>query len=379
MNCPKCGRENPDDAQVCNACGSPLAQPSAPAGPALVKTSGLAIAAFVLGLASLFTFGITAIPAVVLGIVSLVRIGRSGGRLTGTAFAVVGIVVPAVVCILFLGILLPALARVRQVAIRMTCGTNLSGIGKAMIIYANDYEDEFPRAGGRNSVWGGPVQWDAGNRFDAYGLNPNGTGGRATISSCFYLLVKYAEVTPKSFVCKGDHGTSEFTLSDYQRGDLELIDCWDFGPEPWRHCSYTYHMPFGLYPLTTSSEPGMAVAADRNPWIESPAGAAKNIQQFNPTGTTRQQKYGNSISHQEDGQNVLYLDNHVAFEKRSYCAIDHDNIYTYWDGGDIRRGAPPLVGSLFRQRAGRESGGPPASAVNAPQHRRDSFLVHDSP
>ncbi|MBN1359763.1 MAG: ankyrin repeat domain-containing protein [Sedimentisphaerales bacterium] len=43
-----------------------------------------------------------------------------------------------------MGILMPALARVRQLAFRMTSGTNLSGIGKACLIYANDHEDRLP-------------------------------------------------------------------------------------------------------------------------------------------------------------------------------------------------------------------------------------------
>ncbi|MBN2591568.1 MAG: hypothetical protein JXA96_17005 [Sedimentisphaerales bacterium] len=42
------------------------------------------------------------------------------------------------------GILMPALVRTRQIAFRMVTGTNLSGIGKSMLIYANDYYDEFP-------------------------------------------------------------------------------------------------------------------------------------------------------------------------------------------------------------------------------------------
>jgi hypothetical protein len=361
MICPKCGKENPDDAQLCSSCSSALVQPSARAGHPVVKTSGLAIAAFVLGLASPFTLGITAIPAVILGIISLVQIEKSGGRLTGTAFAIVGIAVPAVVCVLIIGILLPALARTRSVAYRMTCGTNLSGLGKAMLIYANDYEDEFPRAGGRNSQWGTTAVWHAPDRFTAFGLAADRTGGYASISSSLYLLVKYAEVTPKWFVCNHDRGTSEFRLSDYRRGDLELIDLWEFGPEPMKHCSYTYHMPYSQFALTTSSEPGMAVAADRNPWIASPAADAKDFAQFNPTGTVGQQKYGNSISHQEDGQNVLFMDSHVFFEKRSYCAINDDNIYTFWGTGDIRLGNPPVV------------------RASAPQDRRDSFLVHDSP
>jgi len=360
MYCPKCGKENPEGAGVCSGCGSPLPGASAPAEEPITKTSGLAIAAFVLGILSPFTCAITAIPAIVLAIISIVRIDRSGGRLTGANFAEIGII-PAVIAILMIGILIPALAKQREIAFRMTCGSNLSGIGKAMIIYSNDYQDQFPRAGGRNTVWGGAgsVVWNAPNRFKAYSLQADGTGGRATISSCFYLLIKYAEVTPKSFVCKGDSGTSEFKLSEYSRGDLQLMDCWDFGPDPWKHCSYAYHIPFGLYALTTSSEPGMAVAADRNPWIISPAADVKNMAYFNPTGTVEQQKYGNSISHQEDGQNVLFMDGHVYFEKRSYCAIKDDNIYTFWDGGDIRRGGWPIGAQ--------------------PQDRRDSLLVHDPP
>ncbi|UCG47983.1 MAG: hypothetical protein JSU94_21195 [Phycisphaerales bacterium] len=43
-----------------------------------------------------------------------------------------------------LGILMPAVTRTRQIAQRVTSGTNLSGIGRACLIYANDYEDKLP-------------------------------------------------------------------------------------------------------------------------------------------------------------------------------------------------------------------------------------------
>jgi len=360
MYCPKCGKENPEGAGVCSACSSPLPGASAPAERPITKTSGLAIAAFVLGILSLWCFGITAIPAVILAIVSLITIERSGGRLTGKGFAIVGIVVPVVVFFLMLGMLIPVLRHARHRAVRTTCGANLMGIGKAMIIYSNDYQDEFPRAGGSGTIWQPKINnWKASDRFTAYNLHADSTGGQASISASFYLLVKYAEVTPKSFVCKGNRRTKEFKPQKYLR-DKELTKLWDFGPEPWKHCSYAYHIPYGLYALTTSSEPGMAVAADRNPWIASPAAEAKKIMRFNPNGTLKQQKYGNSISHQEDGQNVLFMDGHAYFEKRAFCAINDDNIYTYWGGGDIRRGRPPVIGSL-------------------PLDKRDSLLVHDPP
>ena len=282
-------------------------------------------------------------------------------------FTLVELLVVIAIIALLMGILMPALARVRQIAFRMVCGTNLSGIGKAMLIYANDYDDEMPRSGGRNSVWSNQIPaWDAVNRFGAYGVAQDGSGGQANISSCFYLLVKYAEVTPKSFLCKGDSGVSEFKPSDYNAGDRDLIDLWDFGPyvnttdNPSAHCSYSYHMPFGTYALTTSSEPGMAVAADRNPWMESPSGAGKEYPGiYNPDGGKEAVSYGNAIAHQGDAQNVLFLDIHVGQEKRPFCGINDDNIYTFWDGGpDIRKGTMPVIGS-------------------EPQGRLDSLLVHD--
>jgi hypothetical protein len=43
-----------------------------------------------------------------------------------------------------LGIMMPALARTRQMAKRMQSATHLSNLGKALLIYANDYSDAFP-------------------------------------------------------------------------------------------------------------------------------------------------------------------------------------------------------------------------------------------
>ena len=40
--------------------------------------------------------------------------------------------------------MMPALAKSRQQALRITSATNLKAIGKAMILYANDYNDKFP-------------------------------------------------------------------------------------------------------------------------------------------------------------------------------------------------------------------------------------------
>jgi prepilin-type N-terminal cleavage/methylation domain-containing protein len=286
-------------------------------------------------------------------------------------FTLVELLVVIAIIALLMGILMPALARVRQLAFRMTCGTNLSGIGKAMLIYANDYDDELPRAGDRNATWVSTLGagWMALDRVGAYQMTT--TSSKASISSSFYLLVKYAEVTPKSFVCKSDTGTTEWEIGDETnaRVGMELIEAWDFGMNNAEHCSYTYHYPFGTFALTTSSEPGLAVAADRNPYIDSPAdgsataNAPTRFGNYDPAGGTEAVRWGNAITHQEDGQNVMFLDTHVEFAKNSACSLEEDNIYT--KSGDPSRGAPK--GTEWAK-----FGVPPSG-------RKDSLLVHDPP
>jgi hypothetical protein len=187
-----------------------------------------------------------------------------------------------------------------------------------------------------------------------------------SISASLYLLVKYMEVMPKSFVCKGDKKAKEFKLEEYRSrdGNPGLADVWDFGPGPSKHCSYAYQMPYGMHRLTVSSEPGFAIAADRNPWMDEKR--VRSFSRFSPTTSSidhskeQARQAGNAITHKGDGQNVMFVDTHVAFEEWSYCAIEHDNIYTSWDGTDKIRGKPPKLGSQ-------------------PAGERDSLLVNDPP
>jgi prepilin-type N-terminal cleavage/methylation domain-containing protein len=300
-------------------------------------------------------------------------------------FTLVELLVVIAIIALLMGILMPALARVRQLAFRMTCGTNLSGIGKAMLLYANDNDDELPKAGGRTNTWVpalGPG-WMAPLRQTAYGITNN--VGKTTVSSNFYLLVKYAEVTPKQFVCKGESDTREFTLAEVTGGttapaNLTLTDAWDFGPGltpnfTYNYCSYSYHHPFTNYALTTTHEPTMAVAADRNPWMTVAAdrGEGMTFVDFVPdedkivgtTGSSESAKVGNSDAHQLEGQNVLFLDSHVSMEKRSYCGTEMDNIYTVASPNAVKTTMVYYTGLPFQ------------STTQKPLNRKDSFLVNE--
>ena len=227
---------------------------------------------------------------------------------------------------------------------------------------------ELPCSGGRGSYWGEVIRWNAPDRRQAFGLTTDSSGGRASISSCFYLLVKYVELRTKDFICPSDAGTTEFKLCDVRNvpQDYQLADAWDFGWHASQHCSYAYHLPFGMYALSASSDPMMPVAADRNPWLNSPAGEPGPFALFQPGSVEAPElsepaRQGNSGSHNRDGQNVLFVDGHVSFEKHSDCGLDHDNIYTVSDRADGRAalGTRPVYG--------------PSRPMNA----KDSLLVHD--
>ena len=68
-----------------------------------------------------------------------------------------------------------------------------------------------------------------------------------------------------------------------------------------------------------------ALASDKNPGIDAPRDDVINIS-IN-SGQTEMEK-GNSGNHEKDGQNVLFGDGHVAWEKNPFCGVNGDNIFT---------------------------------------------------
>jgi prepilin-type processing-associated H-X9-DG protein len=146
MFCPKCGKENFEGAQLCSACSWVLSSVSTTLPPN-AKTSKAAIWALVLGILAPFTCLLTTLPAIICGIVGLVKINKSRGQLKGNGLAIAGIAIPVAalpIVAILLAILMPALAKVRNLSYRLMCGENIASISKAMALYANDYNEQYP-------------------------------------------------------------------------------------------------------------------------------------------------------------------------------------------------------------------------------------------
>jgi len=120
-----------------------------PLPTAAPKTSGLAVTSLVLGVLGLFTCGLTALFGLILGIIAMVKVKNSGGKLSGNGLALAGVIVSAVFLFMipiFAAMLLPALAAAKQKAQNINCVNNEKQLALAIRIYSGDNKDQFPPA-----------------------------------------------------------------------------------------------------------------------------------------------------------------------------------------------------------------------------------------
>ncbi len=116
---------------------------SAPAKP---KTSGLAVASLVFGLAGLCTVGVSALVGLILGILALRKIRRSQDCLGGQSWAVGGIILSAFMVLFVPLVLVPAFLAARDAAYLETGSGNARLIAIEMKVYPTGHKNQLPPA-----------------------------------------------------------------------------------------------------------------------------------------------------------------------------------------------------------------------------------------
>jgi hypothetical protein len=128
--------------------------------PPSAPTSGLAIASLVLGIASILSSGLTAVPAVVCGHLSLSQIKRDASRYSGSGLAIAGLIMGyfgialllmMIVMVIFLGVIagvgFPVFVKaMNDVPHQTDCLSHARQIANACKSYAKDHDGRYPES-----------------------------------------------------------------------------------------------------------------------------------------------------------------------------------------------------------------------------------------
>jgi prepilin-type N-terminal cleavage/methylation domain-containing protein len=278
-------------------------------------------------------------------------------------FTLVELLVVISIIALLIALLLPALARAKELANRTVCASNVKSIIESMVIYAQSNENLFPSVPG--SGWG---QYANSNWFPNVGYSfattqqatqewytPSAKPASAPCPlACLWLLVLNGQMTPASFICPSDPFGTVPSAEYYPISGGGVAVNGNFGGPSglngtnWlvdgRGESYSIADPWPNNDVWPNSGVGrwwtgnvgstVPLVSDMAPMQD--LNAPGNLERL-PTTLVKGNTYGsyiyNSGNHGGAGQNVGFGDGHVTWEHTPYCGEDGDNIFTYDTSG----------------------------------------------
>jgi prepilin-type N-terminal cleavage/methylation domain-containing protein len=233
------------------------------------------------------------------------------------AFTLIELLVVIAIIALLISILVPSLARARELARRAACGANLNGIGKAIVLYAGSNSERWPILTGISAK-----QAVLANNANLYGGSV--TSGTQAVNPVdnLQLLVKENMIPWKMLKCPS--GASGSDVMDR----TATADTYGLKKDTTIYCDYAVQWAADISgttnpaKLTESLDGGVAIIADK-------FGSSNGEFKQSSSDTTTGRQDGSGYSHKDDGINVLYASWNVSWSAKSVKAgWGKNNVYT---------------------------------------------------
>ena len=290
-------------------------------------------------------------------------------------FTLIELLVVISIIALLIAILLPSLARAKELANRAVCSANVRGIIQSCYIYAQSNNSQFPATlapiTGTTSLIiqpggapGGPQTTPAAPQTAGAvtaAWYPNAAVAKADPLSCLWMLILQGQDTPKSYICPSDpiattpsleYQTATSTSAQYYfnfdsvlsatvntngQGESYSIAC------PWNNNGGVG----GWWTDNAGSDVAeVSDMAPASPGTVTTTGSTLQRDTAVPvTGNTYGNYIYNSGNHNGDGQNVGFGDDHVSWEVNPYVGQSGDNIFTYQNNANSGPGTTGYVGA----------------------------------
>jgi prepilin-type N-terminal cleavage/methylation domain-containing protein len=247
------------------------------------------------------------------------------------AFTLIELLVVVSIIALLISILLPSLGRAKELANRVYCAANLSGITKSMVTYAQEQGDYYPAVPGpaAGTSYLTPLAASSATAATADAAVQSlyqTTAQQGSPEACLWVMVQNRNTpTPKIYLCKSDPYIAAPALTSDANG--KYYDNFQ------RSDQLSYAI---VYPWTSSGTvaPWWRDTLDSSLVVMSDLAPLAVAGSYNPAVTqgVASTMY-NSPNHAGQGQNVSYGDAHVDWARTPRVGANNDNIFTL--GGTV--------------------------------------------